>query len=110
MSIHFTSHEVEKLTIQALEVRLCDHKLGSIFAEPYRLACLDFKRLVYSLFPFLARHTDGTKLALKWHFQGTDAGIDPWYIGLVPIWDWTMNAASGLSGSGVFHACLSGRS
>jgi hypothetical protein len=68
-----------------------------------------FHSSVYSLFTFLARHSDGTKLALKWHLQGTDTGIDPWYIGIVPNWDWAMNAASGLSGSGVFHARLYGR-
>jgi hypothetical protein len=55
------------------------------------------------------REDDGTKLALKWHLQGTDTGINPWYIGIVPNWDWAMNAASGLSGSGFFHARLYGR-
>ena len=39
-------------------------------------------------------------MALKWHLQGTDTGIDPWDIGIVPNWDWAKNAASGLSGSG----------
>jgi hypothetical protein len=68
-----------------------------------------FEALLLSALYDDKREDYGTKLALKWHLQGTDTGINPWYIGIVPNWDWAMNAASGLSGSGFFHARLSGR-